>query len=102
MAGIDIVRVSYKGSGSLMNAILSGEVQILFSQAPVVSPHTKSGKLRALAVSSAEPTALAPGLPPVAATVPGYSSAGATGVFAPAKTPAAVINRLNQEIVRFI
>ena len=102
MARIDIVRVSYKGSGQLMTAILSGEVQILFSQAPVILPLTKPGKLRALAVSSAEPSALAPGLPPVAATVPGYSSSGSTAVFAPAKTPAPVIARLNQEIVRYL
>ena len=67
------------------------------------TPHVKSGRLRALAVTSAEPSALVPGLPTVAASgLPGYECGIDTGMFAPAKTPAAIINRLNQEIVRFL
>ena len=63
----------------------------------------KSGRLRALAVSSADPSALAPGLPTVAASgVPGYEAVGTTVMLAPVKTPVAAINRLNQEIVRFL
>ena len=63
----------------------------------------RSGKLRALAVTSAEPTALVPGLPTVAASgLPGYEAIGVTGMLAPAKTPRAVINRLNQEVVRLL
>jgi len=62
----------------------------------------KLGKLRALAVTTTGPSALAPGLPTVAATVPGYEAETSYGIFAPAKTPASVINRLNLEIVRVL
>ena len=66
-------------------------------------PLAKSGKLKALAVSSAEPSALAPGLPTVAATgVPGYEWVSMTGIWLPARTPAAIVQRLNQEIVRVL
>ena len=66
-------------------------------------PHVKSGKLLALAVTSAEPSVLFPGLPTIAASgVPGYESAQMYGVFAPAGTPSSVIARLNREIVQVI
>ena len=102
MAGIDILRVSYRGTGPLINALITGEVQLMVSSAPAVMPHVKSGRLRALAVTSAEPSALAPGLPSVAATVPGYDAVSIIALFAPAKTPEPIINRLNQEVVRVI
>ena len=73
------------------------------NDAGVVSPHVKSGRLRALAVTTAQPSPLVPGLPTIAATgLPGYELAGMTGIFAPAKTPAAIVNRLNQEIMRLL
>ncbi len=100
MGGVNFVRVNYQGGGSGLNDIISGEVQLMF---PLVSsglPHVKSGRLRALAVTSAHPSALAPGLSPIAAALPGYEAVTMFGVFAPAKTPAAIITRLNQEIVR--
>jgi len=68
-----------------------------------LTSHIKAGRLKALAVTSARPSALAPGLPTMASSgVPGYESVAVNGMFAPAKTPAAIINRLNQEIVRFL
>jgi tripartite-type tricarboxylate transporter receptor subunit TctC len=68
-----------------------------------VVPHLKSGRLRALAVASAKPSALVPDLPTVAASgVPGYESTSTTALFAPAGTPAAIIDRLNRESVRFL
>jgi tripartite-type tricarboxylate transporter receptor subunit TctC len=103
MAGISMTRVNYKGSGPGMAALISGEVQVMFPNAAAGAPHIKSGKLRALAVGSAQPSALVPGLPTIAASgLPGYESASTVGLFAPAGTPAAVIRRLNQEIVRLI
>jgi tripartite-type tricarboxylate transporter receptor subunit TctC len=63
-------------------------------------PHVKAGRLRALAVTSAQSTPLAPGLPTVAATLPGYESVSYLALFAPTGTPAPIITRLNQEIVR--
>ncbi len=103
MAGVNIVRIPYKGGGPALNALLAGEVQVTFSSASSVVPHAKSGRLRALAVGSSEPSALAPGLPTVAATgVPGYESVSINGMFVPAGTPAPVIKRLNEEIVRVL
>jgi len=102
MAGVNIVRVGYKGGALGTLAMVAGEVQLAFSSSSSITPHMKSGKVRALAVTSAQPSLLVPGLPPVAATVPGYESTDMTGIFAPAKTPGAIINRLSQEIVRWI
>lgn len=101
MAGVDIVRIFYKGGAPATNALLAGEVQLAFNSASSVTPHVKSGRLRALAVTSAQPSALSPGLPTVAgAGLPGYESVTLTGVLVPAKTPVAIVSRLHQEIVR--
>ncbi len=103
MTGVDIVRITYKGGGPTMTALISGEVQMVLSSAGSATPHIKSGKARALAVTSAQPSVLFPDLPTMAAAgVPGYESVSITGMFAPAKTPATIINRLNQEIVRVV
>lgn len=100
MAGVNIVWIPYKGGGPAMNAMLAGEVQLSFGTAAGVAPHTKSGRLRALAVTSAQPSALLPGLPTIAASgLPGYESVAFYGLFAPARTPATLINRLNREVV---
>jgi tripartite-type tricarboxylate transporter receptor subunit TctC len=101
MTGVNIVRVDYKGTAPAVLAVLTGEVQLAFSTATGAAPHLASGKLRALAVTSAQPSALFPGVPTIAASgLPGFEALTMTAVFAPAKTPAPVINRLNQEIVR--
>ncbi len=102
MAKLDIVRVSYKGTGGSLIGLLSGEVEMMFPTAGSVTPHIKSGKLRALAVTSLQPTALAPGLPLLAAALPGYESVSLNGMFAPARTPDPVIHQLNTEIVRIM
>jgi tripartite-type tricarboxylate transporter receptor subunit TctC len=96
MAGVNMVRISYKGGGPALNDVLAGQVKIMFATTGGVMPHVKSGRLRALAVTSREPTPLAPGLPAIAATVPGYESLTFTGLFAPAKTPPTIIAILNQ------
>jgi tripartite-type tricarboxylate transporter receptor subunit TctC len=100
MAGVNIVRIPYKGTGPAIIGLISGENQFMFPNAGVALPHIKSGRMRALAITTAQPSAVAPGLPTLAETVPGYESASMTAMFAPAQTPAALINRLNQEIVR--
>jgi tripartite-type tricarboxylate transporter receptor subunit TctC len=69
---------------------------------PSESGHLKSGRLKALAVTSAQPSALFPGLPTVAATVPGYESVAFFGVWAPSKLPAAIADRLNRDIVQVL
>jgi len=103
VAGVNIVNVPYKGTAPAVAALLSGEVQLAINEAGLITPHVASGKVRALAVTSATPSALVPSLPTVAASgLPGYEWIGMTHLLAPAKTTAAIINRLNQEIVRFI
>lgn len=103
MAGVNIVRIPYKGNGPALNALVGGQVQLMFANSGSVVPQLNSGRLRALAVTSAQPSALVPGLPTVAASgLPGFESVTIIGMFAPAGTPAALIKRLNQEIVRVL
>ena len=102
MAGVDIARIPYKGVNQAVNSLIAGEVNLTFGVPNSVAPHVKSGKLRALGVTSTQPSTLFPGAPTVAATVPGYESGALYAMFAPARTPDAVINRLNREIVRVL
>ena len=102
LAGINVLHIPYKGAAAATVGLLSGQVQLSINSAPPLMPHVKTGKLRALGVTSAEPSPLAPGLPTVASGLPGYESVSMTGMLAPAKTPAAVINRLNQEVLRVL
>jgi tripartite-type tricarboxylate transporter receptor subunit TctC len=101
MAGVNIVRVSYKSPGASLNDVIAGQVQLMFASAPTIAAHIKSGRLRALAVTSLKPSALAPDLPTVSDSgLPGYEMATLNGLLAPAHTPAALINRLHREVVR--
>ena len=103
MAGINIIRINYKGAGPALNALFAGELQLMFPTAGAVAPHMKSGRLKVLAVTSAEPSPLAPGVPTMAASgLPGYESIAVYGLFAPARTPRAIIDRLNEETVRYL
>ncbi len=103
MTGVNIVRVSYKGNGPAINALISGEIQLMFANAAAVTVHVKSGRLRALAVASSEPTSLAPGLPTMAAAgLPGYESSSTYGIFGPARMPRALVGLLNREMVEVL
>ncbi len=104
MSGVDIVHVPYQGNQPAISAMMGNEVQMAIFDAGLIAPQVKAGRLRALAVTSLEPTALAPGLPTMAAAgLPGYESIGMTGIFAVGeKTPRAIITRLNQEILKFL
>ncbi len=100
MANINIVHIPYKGSGPALNALLAGEGQMMFTVSNGGLPHIRSGRLRALAVSSAKPSALLPGVPTVAESgVPGYESATIQGLFVPTKTPASLVTRIHRETV---
>ena len=99
MAKVNIVRINYKGAGQAMTDLIGGHVQVMFPNGGGAAPHVKSNRLRALAVTTAQPSALFPGLPTVASSgMPGYQSEVLNGIFAPAKTPPAIIGRLHQEI----
>lgn len=100
MTGIYVIRVNYKGASQALTDLISGQTQFMFAVPGSVMPYIKSGRLRALAVTSAKPTPLAPGLPTVSETLPGYESVSQLAIFAPAGTPVSIITRLNQEIVR--
>ncbi len=103
MAGIDIVHVGYKGVGLAVIDLMGGRVQLMFPNASAALPQIRNGRLRGLAVSSAKPSALAPGLPTVAeAGLPGYECVAMYAVFLPVKTPPALVTRLNREIVQVL
>jgi tripartite-type tricarboxylate transporter receptor subunit TctC len=104
MAGVKIVHIPYKSSGGAVPPLLSGQLQVMFGTTAAVTTHIRSGKLRALAVSTKQPSALAPGLPTIAdaGNLPGYESASTAGVFAPAGTAETIIKRLNEEINRVL
>ena len=103
MASVSLTRIPYKGVGPATIGLLGGEVDIVFAAGSAVGSHIKSGRLRALAVTSLKPSALFPGMPTVTTSgVPGYEAGTPLGIFAPAGTPAAIINRLQQAIVSVI
>lgn len=100
MAGIQITHVPYKGSGPAMADMLGGQTQVWIANAPVVLQHIESGKLRALATTSAKRPAVAAGIPTIAeAGLTGYEADTWYGVFAPAKTPQPILDQLNKDIV---
>ncbi len=99
MAGVTLTHVPYKGLGPGLLDLMAGRLHTVFSTAPSALPHVKTGRLRALAVTSGARSNLVPQLPTVAESgVPGYDAATWYGIIAPAGTPRAVIARLNNEI----
>lgn len=100
VAGIDAVHVPYKGSAPAMADLLGGQVAFMFDNLPTAMPHVKSGKLKALAVTSPARSSLAPEVPTMAeAGFPGVETTTWFGLFAPAGTPSEVVAKLNAEVV---
>jgi len=99
MAAIDIVHVPYKGTALFLPDLIDGRVSMSLDSMPPHLPHIKSGKLRALAVTSAKRSPVLPELPTVAeAALPGFESIAPYALFAPAGTPADIIALLNREV----
>ena len=98
MAGVDILHVPYRGTAPAISDVLGGQVEMIMTGVPAVQPHVKSGRLRALGVSSRTPVAVMPGVPPIAATLPDFEAIQWYGIVAPAGTPAPIVERLNGEI----
>jgi len=99
MAGVNIVRVTYKGAGPAAVAAVAGEVQMTFGSASSGAPHIKAGRLRALAVTSLKPSALAPGLPTMSDSgLPGYEAGSMWGFFLPRGAPRVLVDRLHREM----
>jgi len=98
MSGVSLTPVPFQGGGATQTAILAGQVPFMFSTTLTILPRVRSGQLRALAISSAKRIAAAPDLPTVAESgLPGFDVAGWFGIFAPAKTPKAIVDRLAEE-----
>lgn len=99
MSKLDLLRINYKGTAPAVNALIAGEVQVMFTGAGSVMPMVKAGRLRAIAVTTAERSPLTPGLPTVAESgLPGYEFTSVVGIFAPAKTPPPIAELLSREI----
>ena len=103
MAGINIVHVPFKGSPAAVIGVISGQIAMAFPNIPPALPHVRSGKLKALAVTTAKRSVAVPDLPTVAESgLPGYEATAWFGVLAPAATPPQIIGTLNAAIVRIV
>ncbi|HEX4327117.1 MAG TPA: tripartite tricarboxylate transporter substrate binding protein [Burkholderiales bacterium] len=103
MANINMVHVPYKGAAPAITDLIGGQVQTMFGVAPAALPQVKGGKLRALAVSSQKRYVLLPDVPSVAESgYPDFQVVGWNGLHAPAKTPKAIIDKLNAEVARYL
>jgi tripartite-type tricarboxylate transporter receptor subunit TctC len=98
MTGIDMLHVPYRGDAPALTDLLSGQVQVYFAPLPASIEHVRTGRLRALAVTSATRWEALPQIPPLAQFVPGFEAAAWNGIGAPKGTPAEVIDKLNKEI----
>src|SRR3954464_12684357 len=100
---INIVHVAYKGTAPALTDLLAGQVQMVFSTMPPPLPFVKNGKLKALGVTTLKRSKAAPDVPTIAESgVPGFEVQNWQGVVAPAKTPRAIIDRLNREMVKIL
>jgi tripartite-type tricarboxylate transporter receptor subunit TctC len=95
MAGVDLIHVPYHGAGPAILDLIAGRIDLQFENAPTVLDRVKSGDLKGIAVGTAKPSAILPQLPTIAATVPGYEASSWFGMLAPAKTPRAIIDKVN-------
>ena len=100
MTGCDMLHVPYKGAGPALVDLMGGQVHVLFDNLPSSIGHIKSGKLRALAVTSEQREPSLPGVPTVAETVPGYEATAWFGIGMPKGTPREVIDKINAEVNR--
>ena len=103
MTGIDMVHIPYKGTAPAITDVLGGQVSLMFNSMPSVLPHTKTGRLKALAVSTSRRSAAAPDVPSVAEQgVPGFNYATWYGILGPAGLPRDIVTKLNTELVRIL
>jgi len=100
MTGCDMLHVPFKGAGPALVELMSGQVHVIFDNLPSSAPHLKGGRIRALAVTSAEREPSLPGVPTVAETVPGYEATAWFGIGMPRGTPAEIIEKVNAETNR--
>ncbi len=103
LAGIDVVHVPYKGAGPAMMDVMTGQITYMFAPAPPALPQIKSGKLRALGVTSLQRSELFPEIPAISESgLPGYDAVGWFGLLAPPATPKPVVDKINAEVRRIL
>jgi tripartite-type tricarboxylate transporter receptor subunit TctC len=102
LGGINFVHVPYKGSGPGVTDVVGGQAQFMFNSIPAVLPLTRAGKLRALGVGGPKRSPVAPDVPAIAETLPGFECVNWYAMLAPANTPPAIVSKLNAEIVKMI
>jgi tripartite-type tricarboxylate transporter receptor subunit TctC len=102
MAGVQMVHVPYKGSAPAVADLIAGHVKMMFDNLASSWPYVNQGQLRALGVTSLRPDALAPGVPAIAETLPGYDATSWAGLLAPAKTPPAIVTKISEAVQRAI
>lgn len=102
MAKIDFVHVPYKGATYGITDVVAGQAQFMFNSIPAVLPLARAGKIRALGVGSTKRSVAAPEVPTIAETIPGFECVNWYAMLAPAKTPPAIVAKLNAEIVKMI
>ena len=98
LTGTKLVHVPYKGTAPAMTDLIAGQVHLMFSSMPTVLAHVKAGRLRLIGTGGTKRSAVIPDTPTIAESVPGFELVTWYGIFAPAKTPAAIVERLNVEI----
>ena len=98
LAGTRTVHVPYKGGATALVDLIGGQLQYMFSAIPQVQGHVKSGRLRTLGVGHGTRTRVAPDVPAIADTLPGFNNTSFYGLLAPARTPKAIVDQLNAEI----
>jgi tripartite-type tricarboxylate transporter receptor subunit TctC len=99
-ANVELLHIPYRGGGAPVQAVIAGDVDVLTDTLTVATPHIKSGRLRALAVTSAATWPSLPEVPPVSVTLPGFEVRSWLGIAAPAGTPAPIVQKLTEEVHR--
>ena len=97
MAGTTMQHIPYRGSAPAMQDVLGGQVQVMFADGPSALPHVRGGKIRALGVGNPDRSPLAPDLPAIAASLPGYEAYSWCGLFLPKGAPSAIAKRINED-----
>lgn len=102
LTGTQITHVPYKGAPESMQGLMSGQTHLMFENLSGALPQLSGERVRGLAITSAQPTAMVPGMPTIAQTLPGFETSVWFGIFAPAKTPEPIVRKLNTEIARIL
>ncbi|HSN40355.1 MAG TPA: tripartite tricarboxylate transporter substrate binding protein, partial [Burkholderiales bacterium] len=102
MAGTKMTHIPYKGTGPALNALLGGQIQIIFGSMPATAPHVKSGKLRGIGVTTTTRSSALPDVPPIADTVPGYEVVLWYGIWGPKGLPGEVVTLWNREVAKVL